>query len=180
MNKNKGGKKERKSKENSRKEEESDKKKRKKADEGKVKDPKKGKKKKVEGVKNTRNEKEEVSNTNEGNLPPFLVSESTENPFYVKLEDLRPSQLRYSKTNVQEKINKLNKKGNVKYRNGLSNFPPEKAFPVGLCQLFFLKRWLILKLIKVKGKSGYYLIDGHHHVLAGIALGKLQLVFSKD
>ena len=43
---------------------------------------------------------------------------------------------------------------------------------LSVCPLFpFSFLLLILYLKPVKSKNGYVLVDGHHHVLAGIALG---------
>ena len=102
----------------------------------------------------------------------LLFDENSYKTQYIPLESLFPAQCRYSCINVAEKIQKIVRrrgsiwntdKGNIrgkwvgKWRKGTSVFPPVKAFPV------------------IKAKWGYVLIDGHHHVLAGIALGSTEI-----
>lgn len=78
---------------------------------------------------------------------------------YLHMSEIQPGQIRFSSKNVEEKIEQAALKGDFffnrqtqsiegKYFDGKSLFPESDALPV------------------VKGRSGYVLTDGHHHVLA--------------
>ncbi|MCC5831706.1 MAG: ParB/Srx family N-terminal domain-containing protein [Chlamydiales bacterium] len=83
---------------------------------------------------------------------------------YTHIEEMTPGQIRFSSKNVEEKVVQALLKGDAffnplegtfigKYYGGKSLFPEEEALPV------------------VKGRHGYVLADGHHHVLTALALG---------
>lgn len=85
-------------------------------------------------------------------------------PVYLHISEIFPAQLRYSSQNVQEKINKKITQGHAwwnsekaqwqyRYDSGRSIFSIRKAIPV------------------VKAPFGHVLTDGHHNVLASLALG---------
>eukprot|EP01091_Cochliopodium_minus_P007462 TRINITY_DN1734_c0_g1_i1.p1 TRINITY_DN1734_c0_g1~~TRINITY_DN1734_c0_g1_i1.p1 ORF type:complete len:337 (+),score=107.29 TRINITY_DN1734_c0_g1_i1:33-1043(+) len=101
----------------------------------------------------------------------LIFNENEYTTTYIPLSSLFPAQCRYSCQNVGEKIQKIvSRRGAVwttdrdnirgkwigKWKRGASVYPPVKSFPV------------------IKSKWGYVLIDGHHHVLAGIALGSTE------
>lgn len=81
--------------------------------------------------------------------------------FYVQLDQLRPTQVRYSQANVDDKVTKAIKRGDTDkeysfcaYDGGKSIFSLDDAIPV------------------VKTEDGaYYLCDGHHAVLASYVVG---------
>lgn len=80
--------------------------------------------------------------------------------FFVKLSELRPTQVRYSSANVKDKINKAIKQGDTdkcfsffKYDNGKSIYSNKDAIPVVATDSQF---------------PLYYLVDGHHSVLASL------------
>lgn len=83
---------------------------------------------------------------------------------YTHIDELTPGQVRFSSKNVEEKVVQALQNGDAffnplaahfvgKYDEGKSLFPESEALPV------------------VKGKEGFVLADGHHHVLAALALG---------
>ncbi len=83
---------------------------------------------------------------------------------YMELSQIFPSQLRYSSENVRAKINETQRAGGavwdeenaswvLKHDDGLSSLHLDDAVPV------------------VKGPYGYYLCDGHHHILASMQFG---------
>lgn len=85
-------------------------------------------------------------------------------PKYVSIMEIFPSQLRYSSLNVQEKMKSSIKKGRAawddvhgswqcQYSEGASTLPLTEALPV------------------IRASFGYVLVDGHHDVLTGLALG---------
>ncbi len=83
-------------------------------------------------------------------------------PFFVKIKEIHPGQSRFSQENVDEKVKKFIKDGNVilkkegpqfKYSNNRSVLPKKEALPV------------------VNSPVGLLLIDGHHHVKASLQVG---------
>ncbi len=80
--------------------------------------------------------------------------------FYINVDQLHPTQIRYSSENVNDKIKKAIKQGATdkentffKYNEGTSIFDLNDAVPV------------------IKTADGYYLCDGHHSVLASRVIG---------
>lgn len=87
---------------------------------------------------------------------------------YISFKKIHPGQIRYASMNVTEKMNNAIKTGNAElfydpanksfrfkfmYNNGTSILSEKNALPV------------------IKSPFGYVLVDGHHDLLASVALG---------
>lgn len=99
---------------------------------------------------------------------PSTDKSLNENFFYLNLNELFPSQIRYSSQNVEQKINHAVERGAATWNNQLNQW--EFKFDNNK-SLFELKDAIPVVL----APFGYTLVDGHHQVLASLWLGAVSV-----